>query len=280
MAVPGRADSAGSGRSSNQPRPDFTGREKSLFRSAAITTLAGLIAGFVVGGIGSRVAMRIVAVVAGPSADGRITQFGAVVGHLTPQGTLFLMFLGAMLGIPPAIFYMAVRRWIPSAPTKGLTFGAILLLILGSVFIEASNPDFARFGPRLLNMILFATLPIVYGLLLVKLVGRFERTFPAVSRKITVLVPYAVLSILFFIGLALAFTVRSFSSSGPSLSIITLIFLAPMAYRLFVLSIAANSNMFRHRYVLYGGYTVLAISCIIGFTQLSRAIYQILSAVV
>lgn len=145
-------------------------------RPLAVATLSGLIAGVLAGGIGSRIAMRIVAITAGDADQGAITDFEATVGEITAGGTVFLIFLGGMAGALGGLLYLAVRRWLADAGRwSGLVFGLLLLAAFGSAIIEADNPDFDRFGSPGLNIAMFASLLIIFGLLVAPLFERIER---------------------------------------------------------------------------------------------------------
>ena len=63
------------------------------------------------------------------------------------------------------------------APT-GLVFGVLLLAVLGSA-IEGDNFDFYVFGPRTLNVAMFASLFILFGLLVAPLFDFVNRALPA-----------------------------------------------------------------------------------------------------
>ena len=54
-------------------------------------------------------------------------------------------------------------------------FSALLLAIYGSSIVEGDNPDFERFGSRELNIAMFASLFIMFGLLVAPLFERIER---------------------------------------------------------------------------------------------------------
>src|SRR4051812_6828156 len=96
-----------------------------LLRASGIGTLAGLVAGFVAGGLGSRLAMKVIALVAGAGAQGRITENGNVIGTFTGE-TVFLLVAGAVLGIPGGLIYMTLRPWLPRAARwRGLAFGSV-----------------------------------------------------------------------------------------------------------------------------------------------------------
>jgi hypothetical protein len=62
-----------------------------LIRSTAISGISGALTGFLVGGVGGRIVMRISALVAGDSARGAITDNGDRVGEFTIEGTIELL---------------------------------------------------------------------------------------------------------------------------------------------------------------------------------------------
>jgi len=146
-----------------------------------IGVIAGFVAGLVAGGVGSRLAMKIVALVAGPDAQGQITENGSTIGVFTAE-TIFLFFFGAALGIVGDLFYMALRPWLPATGRwRGLACGAALLATGGAMIVEAGNVDFAQFGLPALNVILFAALYLGFGLLVAPLADGLDRRFPALT---------------------------------------------------------------------------------------------------
>lgn len=156
-----------------------------LARSLSIHALSGFVAGVIAGGIGSRVAMRISAIAAGPSQQGVLTEAKNVVGAITLAGTIELIVLGGLLGASGGIFYLAMRPWVADLRRwRGLGFGFLLLAMLGSSTIDGRNFDFHTFGPPALNIATFASLFILFGLLvppLVERVERLERKLPRAS---------------------------------------------------------------------------------------------------
>jgi hypothetical protein len=155
-----------------------------LVRAVGIGDLAGLAAGFVAGGLGSRLAMRIAAIAAGPDQRGVLTENENRVGEITLSGTLFLLFFGTILGLFGGLLYIAVRPWLPrSTRWRGPAFGALLLAVFGFVAIERDNFDFRRFGPALLNIGMFAALFVLFGLVAAPLAERADRAFPAVPPR-------------------------------------------------------------------------------------------------
>ena len=154
--------------------------------------LPGLIAGFVAGGVGSRLAMRIMAMTSG-AARGLETDFGATVGEITIGGTLFLLIAGSVLGMVGGIAYVAIRQLLPgSGWVKGLIFGMLLLALAGRFLVSPGNRDFVILSPAGLAVGMFAALPVLYGLLLVPLQERLEPKILGVRRPVLVIVPVSV----------------------------------------------------------------------------------------
>jgi hypothetical protein len=176
-----------------------------LARSIGIVSLAGAAAGLIAGGLGSRIAMRISALQTGTACRALITDNGNQCGDITPGGTGFLLLFGALgFGCSSGLAFLAVRpaidrlgRW------RGLGFGLLLLAIFGFSIITADNPDFRRFGPAGLNVAMFATIFVVFGLLVAPLYDwldlRVPRLPPDRTLKIPTLAAYAA------VGLAAVF---------------------------------------------------------------------------
>ncbi len=149
-------------------------------RAAGIGVLAGVATGFIAGGVGGRVAMKVVALTAGAAAQGRITENGNRIGAFTTD-TIFLLFFSTILGMVGGLLYMALRPWLPSYPPwRGLTFGAVLLATVGTATIDAHNFDFTRFGIPWLNVALFASLFLLFGLVVAPLAERIDQFSPRV----------------------------------------------------------------------------------------------------
>ena len=143
--------------------------------------IAGAIAGAVVGGIGSRLIMRLLAAV-NPDANGLVTENGNVAGRITFDGTLGLVFFGALFfGAFGGVLYIVVRRWIPlRGAAKGLAYGIFLYALFGSTVIDGGNKDFALFGPTLLSVPLFSLLFPLYGLAVSAMADRVNSYVPTV----------------------------------------------------------------------------------------------------
>src|SRR5690606_25963229 len=83
-------------------------------QDAGASALAGGLAGVLALGVGSRVAMRLVALTSGRIGTGIRPDSGAVPGTFTLEGTMFLLVAGAMFGavLGLALTFLAAR-WLP-----------------------------------------------------------------------------------------------------------------------------------------------------------------------
>ena len=151
-----------------------------LGRQAVIGLLAGVVSGALVGGLGGRIAMRISAVAAGEAATGMRTENGNIVGAVTLEGTAGLILFGRVFsGVLGGLLYVAVRRVLPGiGAVNGAVYGFLVLAVLGSTIIDSGNRDFALLPPAWLNVVLFAALFPLFGLVTGSLAERFDQALP------------------------------------------------------------------------------------------------------
>ena len=107
-----------------------------LAQMVIVGPLAGIPAGILVGGIGSRLIMRILAMVNEEKA-GVMTANGNISGEITAGGTLGLIIgVGLVSGVIGGLTYVTIRRWLPGGRLlKGVASGLVLLCFSGI------NPD-------------------------------------------------------------------------------------------------------------------------------------------
>jgi hypothetical protein len=158
-----------------------TGSE--LVRYIAAVGIAGLVTGIAVGGIGSRVFMRIAAAAAADAAQGASTEADAIVGAITFDGTMgIVIFVGVGAGIAGAVFYATFRPWLSwTGRFRGLAFGVVLLAV-GSATSDALNPDnfdFTLLENRALVVSMIVLLFLGFGLVMEGLFRILDRRLPA-----------------------------------------------------------------------------------------------------
>ena len=152
-------------------------------REISLVVLACGVAGALVGGVGSRIMMRLSALAA-PEARGALTENGSVVGEITLEGTLALMlFAGIGSAVIGAGAFTVLRPWLPSGTVaRGLVFGGFLLAFLGSAVVGPANADFVVLGDRALNVGLFSALFLAFGLVASGVLSRLDaRLAPAAT---------------------------------------------------------------------------------------------------
>lgn len=152
------------------------------FRLFGVSQVAGLLTGLIVGGIGSRLAMRAAAIATGPRCSALFTENGNRCGEITAEGTGFLLLFGALFfGTTGGLAYLVARPWLaPLGRWRGLVFGGLLLAAAGFTVIEGDNRDFRLFGSPLVTVAMFAALFPLFGLSFVPLFDRLERALPPV----------------------------------------------------------------------------------------------------
>jgi len=170
-------------------RPAQDGWRLGLVRPLAGCLAAGIVVGFVVAGLGSRLVMRVLAIV-DSDARGTFTENGNQVGDVTFSGTLGLvLFIGIPTGVAAGLIVFVVRRWLPAQPVwRGLALSAVLLALLGGTVIDADNVDFRLLEPAGLAIALFGMLFLAAGYPLAVLADRWGPGVPRAlyGRSVTI----------------------------------------------------------------------------------------------
>ena len=130
-----------------------------LFRDIFCRGLAGVLAGVVFLGIGSRLAMRVVTLL-NPSARGTLTDAEQIVGAVTLSGTAVLVVvLGAGGGAFAGVIWVVVRERLPESLALRIVLAGVISTLVGSfAIIESTNSDFTLFDPAVLNVAMFMLL--------------------------------------------------------------------------------------------------------------------------
>lgn len=126
-----------------------------LFRSV----FCGGLAGVVVLGVGSRLAMRVVALL-NAEANGTLTDAEQVVGAITVGGTIELIVFGSLFGgLFAGVLWVVIRERLPERLSLRIPLVGVIATLVGSfAIIESSNIDFRLFDPVILNVAMFMML--------------------------------------------------------------------------------------------------------------------------
>ena len=221
---------------------------------------AGVGAGILAAGAGGRLAMRLLAVTAGPTAQGRITEADQVVGHISAEGTLgFIVFTGLFFGAASGAAYLLLRRWLPDGRTGGVAFGALLLVLAGTRLepLRPGNPDFDLVGPGWVSVAAFAALVLFHGMLLAALAGRLSRAVPLLALTPRAIIAHVPLLLLALGSVALVAAIVGVAVVSAS-------------------QVPAVAGVWRDRRLVTAGRVILSLVALAALPSFARAISDIL----
>lgn len=139
-----------------------TSAERAARRLAALTA-AGALVGLMVGGVGGRLAMMLLARL-NPDATGVTSDDEFTIGQFTVVSTLNLLVVATVLGVVGAGVYALVRglrsgpRWF-----EVLTIAIGPAVVVGALIVHADGVDFRLLKPTWLAIGLFVAIPGVYA---------------------------------------------------------------------------------------------------------------------
>lgn len=137
-----------------------------IARQLSATTAVGLLLGFVVGGIGSRLAMRALFLTTGPSVRGVVSDDGFSIGRFSATATLNLLIVTTLIGVIGAFVYLAVRPFLLGPRWLRVTGCAMAAgAVVGAMIVHPSGVDFTLLEPRWFAIALFVALPALFGAL-------------------------------------------------------------------------------------------------------------------
>jgi hypothetical protein len=126
-----------------------------VLRDIARGGISGALVGIVVGGLGARVVMRVVAILH-PEAVGALTENGNRIGDITLGGTLFLVLFGLILCALAGLLWVIVSPWIPGQTgVRALLTAGIAIATGTPELIIGGNPDFVILDhdPRVVSLL-------------------------------------------------------------------------------------------------------------------------------
>lgn len=150
--------------------------ESGTLVSAGVGAVAGALAGFVWGGVGGRLAMRIIFLSSDDRVRGLTSDDGFEIGRFSAD-TIFLLIFASFLGMAGGLGYGLIRmllegpRWLIA-----IAVGVAAAAAAGGGFIVQSDGiDFRLLGPLWLTVGLFLLIPGAWGVTVVLLTERLLR---------------------------------------------------------------------------------------------------------
>ncbi|MET0953134.1 MAG: hypothetical protein ABWX57_07590, partial [Aeromicrobium sp.] len=138
-----------------------------------MASLAGGLVGLLVGGVGGRLFMGLLAGL-NREDHGVITSDGFPMGEVTLFGTLNLLAFTTMIGVLGGGIYLVVRDLRTGPPwfdTAAVVAGATI--VVGAVMVHADGPDFTLLEPTWAALALTLAVPLTYALVMPPLVERW-----------------------------------------------------------------------------------------------------------
>ena len=142
-----------------------------------VLIVAGIPAGVLLVGVGSRLAMLLLRVTSPDRVRGVTSDDGFTIGRVTLAGTYNLLQLGAVVGIIGAAAYLIVAPWlIGPLWFRRVTTGLASAAVVGSMLVHADGIDFTLLKPTWLAIGLFVALPGLFGALIGPVVDAVRRS--------------------------------------------------------------------------------------------------------
>ena len=183
---------------------------ETALRQLSASLAAGTMLGMLVGGVGGRLAMMLLAR-RNPAATGIVSDDGFEMGRFTPSGSLNLLLAGAFLGSLGGVIYLGLRglmvgpRWF-----QVLSVSVGPAVVVGSMLVHPEGVDFVMLGPLPLAVALFLLIPGAFGALMTVLgerwlaPGSWFRTAPVTPVLIPLVLAVPLLPLVLPLALAWA----------------------------------------------------------------------------
>jgi hypothetical protein len=142
-------------------------------RTLAAVSGAGALVAVLVGGVGGRLAMALLAA-QNPEDTGTISDDGFTIGQFTVGGTIQLLAAALQLGLVAGLIYLVLRQlamgplWLRVASIAA--GGAVVFVAL---LIDPDGVDFTALDPDWLPVVLFLAIPAIFVVLFSVLAERW-----------------------------------------------------------------------------------------------------------
>ena len=144
-----------------------------LLRQVSATIVIGAATGAVVGGLGGRLAMRILFLTSDASVRGLTSDDGFEIGRFTLADTVGLLVLTAALGVIAALLYLVARPFvIPLGPAVTPVMAVFYGVVGGALMVRTDGVDFTRLEPAPLAIAMFVALCACFGAVVAHFVNR------------------------------------------------------------------------------------------------------------
>ena len=141
-------------------------------RLVSATIIIGAVGGAIVGGLGGRVAMRVLFLTSDDAVKGVTSDDGFEIGRFTLSNTVGLVIVTMFIGVLAALLYLVahpfVARWGRARVPAMATFYGV---VGGAMLVHTDGVDFKLLEPAVLAIALFVAISAGFGAVVAHLVG-------------------------------------------------------------------------------------------------------------
>ncbi len=152
---------------------DFSSSLAFVWRWLLLGGATGAVSGFLIGGVGGRLAMFVLRLTSSDSVRGVESDDGFTIGRFSGE-TGFLLAITTALGMIVGIACVVLRSQLTGRA------GAVLIVLTGgalgaAAIIKPDGVDFTRLGPLPLACVMFTIIPIAATAMILWLIGRWRQ---------------------------------------------------------------------------------------------------------
>ena len=152
-------------------RSGWWGELQPILRLLSATIIIGGLAGAVIGGLGGRLAMRVLFLTSDDAVKGAISDDGFEIGRFTLSDTIGLVIVTAFIGVIAALFYLLARPFVARLGSAAVPAMAVLYGVVGgAMMVHRDGIDFRLLEPVLLAIALFVGICAGFGAVVTHLV--------------------------------------------------------------------------------------------------------------
>jgi hypothetical protein len=145
-------------------------------RLCSATVVIGAATGALIGGVGGRLAMRILFLTSDQSVKGLTSDDGFEIGRFTLTDTLNLILLTAVVGVVAALLYLVARPFVARFGRATVPAMAVFYGVLGgAMMVHRDGVDFNVLEPAGLAIALFVAICAGFGAVVAWLVDAAAR---------------------------------------------------------------------------------------------------------
>jgi hypothetical protein len=144
-------------------------------RLVSATILIGAASGAVIGGIGGRIAMRILFLTSDDAVKGVTSDDGFEIGRFDLGSTLQLVILTTFLGVVAALCFLVAHPFVRPLGRRAVPAAAVFYGVVGgALLVHTGGVDFRLLEPLWLAIGLFVAISAGFGAVVARFVARAD----------------------------------------------------------------------------------------------------------